>query len=380
MPRFNLRKFTDPDWLQTISPPRVVAFLNRWKDYLADRGFVLPEPGAVEIDYSALANVLMATDAATPSEMVDAIFHVYETCDPEDMEELRTKVAARGLEIDDDPEATAADYAIDVWLVDPSLLQEFHAETLARRQQNFEYFGGTGGVRRTFPAVPDNTRLAIESAFDDWFVKNNRGRGCRLLIFRHSPIVWILVRHGQLMRREASHTDDGTAAAAFYRPQLHDVLIYDERTDEIAVHSETRGAGKLYLRILGGYLFGDVDYFPRFDKYNLAPLVEQGQDALACGDIEGIEEVRLIEYRRYWGGEFKETEIRRASDIFGALSKRSADQKLSGRLSSAAFKIKFVDSPKERRLVIRAPSSARYERNTDSVTVEEWFRARGFML
>ena len=380
MATFNPRKFTDPDWLRTIAPDRLIAFLSPWSQYLAGRGYVLPPSGVSAVDCNALAEILMAPDQATPTAMVDALYYVHETCSPEDMEELHAKVAARSLAIVDDPQATPTDYTIEVWLVDPSLVQERHAEALARRQQQFDYFAGRGGRRRTFPTVDDPKRRLIEAAFDEWFMANKRGNRCTLFIFHHAPNVWLLVRHGKPMRREASHRDDGSSETEFYRPRQHDVLIYDETTDEIGVHAETKGERNLYLRTFGRILFEDQNYFPQVPKYTLAPLVVHGAAALNCADIDGIEHVKLVEYRQFWGGEHKENEVRRATDIFAALAVRGATTMMGGTPSAAVFRVKFEDSPKERRVVIRTPASARYERNEDSELVEQWLRARGFLL
>lgn len=380
MATFNPRKFTDPGWLRTISPSRLIAFFTPWRSYLATRGLTLPTTGASEVEYEKLAEILMAPNTSMPTAMIDALFYIQETSSDEDLEALQVKVAAKNLAIKYDPQATATDYAIDVWLADAHVVQERHAEALARRQQNFMYYAGLRGRPRKFPVIPDATRQAIEAAFDDWFAEHKRGRGSKLLIFHHSPFVWILVRHGKSMHREASHKDDGSSQTEFYRPQHHDVLIYDEDHDELGVNAGTKGERELYLRVLGAHLFGNQDYFPAVPKYTLQPLVDDGEQALACADIQGIEDVKLIEYRQYWGGEFKEAETRRATDIFGALKGRGATAVLTGTLSVAVFRIKFADSPRERRLVIRTPASAKYERNADSELVEAWMRARGFML
>jgi hypothetical protein len=45
-----------------------------------------------------------------------------------------------------------------------------------------------------------------------------RWKASTLFVFRHAPLVWILVRHGLPMRREAGHQDDGRATTEFYRP------------------------------------------------------------------------------------------------------------------------------------------------------------------
>jgi len=380
MAKFKLRKFTDPDWLRTISPQHLISFVNPWRTYLLARGFDLPPLGHHAIDFTELAAVLLAPDASAPPDLIDALYYVHETSSTEDMEELQAKVARVGIAIADDPDANPSDYAIAVWNADPSVIQERHAEALAKRQQHFDYFAGRTGRSRSFPAVDNANRALIEAAFDDWFEEHKRGRGCRLFVFRQPPHVWLLVRHGKSMRREASHWDDGTSKTEFYRPQQHDVLIYDEKHDEIGVHAETKGEKSLYLRTLGRVLFGREDYFPVAKKYTLAPLVEHGAAALNCADVDGIEHVKLVEYRQYWGGEHRESEVRRATDIFAALASRGADHMMGGLPAAAVFRVKFDDSPKERRVVIRAPASARYERNEDSELVEQWLRLRGFLL
>ena len=380
MTKFDLRKFTDPDWLRTITPDRLVAFLDVWRPYLAGRGFQLPPLGTKSVDCEALASVLMAPDASTPPAMVDALYFVHETCSSEDMDELHDRILRKGLPIPNDPDAGPADFAIDVWLVDRDTIIEHHAEALARRQQSFDYYSGLHGAQTTFPTVTAAIKGQIEAALDDWFVMHKRGRGSRLFVFRHPPTVWVLVRHGEPMRREAAHKDDGSADAQFYRPQKHDVLVYDQTNDEIGVSGTTKGEKLLYLRVLGLFLFGDESYFLHKPKYSLKPLVDLGATSLKCRDILGLESIRLVEYRQYWGGQHKETEVRRAEDIFGALATRKADQMMSGNPSAAVFKVKFTDSEKERRVVIRVPSSARYERNEDCEIIERWMQARGFII
>ena len=380
MTKFDLRKFTDPDWLRTITPERLAAFLDPWRPYLISRGFQLPPPGSGSVDCEALASVLMAPDATTPPAMVDALYFVHETCSPEDMDELHDKILQKRLSIPDKPDASPADYAIEVWLFDKDIILEHHAEALARRQQSFDYYSGLHGARRKFPNVTDKVKAKIEAALDSWFAQHRRGRGSRLFVFRHSPTVWLLIRHGEPMRREAAHQDDGSADAQFYRPQKHDVLVYDEANDEIGVSGTTKGEKALYLRVLGLILFGDEGYFLQKPKYTLEPLVQFGADSLKCDDILGLERVRLVEYRQYWGGQYKESEVRRAENIFGALAKRKTSQVMSGTPSAAAFKVKFSDSEKERRVVIRMPSSARYERNEDCEVIERWLHARGFII
>lgn len=379
MVAFNVKKFTNPDLLKTISPSRLIAFLGPWRDYLGRRGLVLPNNGAGTVDCDALAHILMEPDANAPKEMVDALYYVHETASEENMDVLLDLARSRKIEIEHDPRTTVADVAIQMWLAAPDMLREHHAEAVAFRQKNFLYYGGTNGARKSLPKIDDDLRTKIEAALDDWFEQHRRGRGCRVFLFPRDKKVWILIRHGLPMRREASHQDDGNSSSEFYRPQQHDVLIYDAASDEMAVHANTKGEVKLYLASFGRLVFGDGEYFPPADKFSLDPLVEDGADSLLCEDVEGLDEVRLVEYRRWWGGAYKEMEIRKASDIFAALSARKQELGSKGRLIGAVFKIKFTDSPKERSVTIRPPGNAKYERNEDSELIDGWLAKRGFI-
>jgi hypothetical protein len=263
MVAFNLRKFTNPDLLKTIAPGRLIAFLSPWREYLAKRGLPLSGNGRSEIDCDALAHILMDPDASVPKDMVDALYYVHETASDEDMDALLDLAKTRTVEIEHDPQTTVADVAIQMWLAAPDILREHHAEAIAFRQKNFLYYRGAHGDKRAFPKVDDDLRRQLEMALDDWFDDHKRGRGCRVFFFPHGKKVWILVRHGQPMRREASQGEDGRSSTEFYRPQQHDVLIYDTASDEMSVHANTKGEIKLYLACFGRLLFGAMKTISR---------------------------------------------------------------------------------------------------------------------
>jgi len=380
MASFNPRKFTDPDRLRGIAPQRLGLFFAQWRPYLAGRGFQFPATSSSEIDHTLLADILMRPDASTPAAMVDALYYVHETANAESMDQLLAAIRSRGLRVLHDPAATPIDLAIDVWMAAPDVVRNHHAEAIAMRQQNFEYFGPQQPVRGAFPPVSDELRPQIELAMDNWFESHRRGRGCRMFIIRHSPMTWILVRHGQHMRREASLKDDGGVGTEFYRPQCHDVLIYDERSGEIGVHANTKGERNLYLRTLGQHLFSGEDHFPRSARFTLDPLVTDGGAALNVQDVDEIKSIRLVGYQRYWGGAHREMESRKAEDVLAALADRGIHNLAGGRLNSATFKVTFEDSEKERSVTIRPPGIARYERNDDSELIEQWLLRRGFIL
>ena len=48
----------------------------------------------------------------------------------------------------------------------------------------------------------------------------------------------------------------------------------------------------MYLDLFSQHLFGQAEYFPGAEKYTLQPLIDNGVDALACADIDGLEDVK----------------------------------------------------------------------------------------
>jgi hypothetical protein len=377
MATFNLRKFSEPDRLKTIKPARLIAFLRPYDDYLSSRGFRLPASSDDEIDYESLANILIHPDDSVPRQMVDALYFVHEMAADEQMDELLEAAKQHQLPLDGDQDNSPADVAIQIWLTAPDLLQEKHAEARAIRQKNFAYFAGRDGGPRSFPKANPNVLRYLERSLDGWFKEHRRGEGSRVFVFDHGRKVWILIRHGMPFKREGS-VKEGKSSVEYYRPEVHDVLIYDTEMDDIGVHAGTKGERDLYLRQIGEHLFGDPDYFPQADKFTLAPLIDHGRAALRCDDVPGLEGVWLVEFHRYWGGDFKAIEIRKATDIFGAIDDRH-HLLAGGRMSTAVFKLKFPGSKRLRSATIRPPNIAKYDRHSDSDVIETWLQLRGLI-
>ena len=108
-----------------------------------------------------------------------------------------------------------------------------------------------------------------------------------MFIFPHGDKVHVLIRHGATMRREGS-IKNGVHGVAYFRPEVHDVLVYDTAMDLLGLKAGTKGEKVLYRQVFGGMLFGDANYFSQPFKLSLDPLRERGPEVLACEDIPGM--------------------------------------------------------------------------------------------
>ena len=78
-----------------------------------------------------LAAILMHPDDYVPRAMVDALYYVHEMSDEDAFDDLVAIAKQHGVPLD--PEVSAGDVAIELWLRAPESLQKAHAEASASR-------------------------------------------------------------------------------------------------------------------------------------------------------------------------------------------------------------------------------------------------------
>lgn len=379
MAKFDPRLFTSPDRLKAISPEYLIHLFTPWAPYLAARGLSLPQISSDPFPFEALSQILMTPTDTAPKDMVDALYYIDELSDLE-FEEV-TAIASRArLELDPQQKLTTADLVTRIWVVAPDLLKEIHAEKKAFRQKRFMYQAGKSAQPTPFPEVSANQRAQIETMLDDWFEEHGRGRGSSVMIFRRENHVWIMVRHGLPHQRIGTHGEDGSSGTQMFRPQTHDILLYDEALNELGLSAGTKGERTIYAHALGLILFGDLTYFGERAKFTLDPLTALGGDALLCDDIEGIDRIVLEEVCRYFGGAFGYKDVHRAKDLFGHHGKTWLTNLARARITSASFRVFFTGgSTTGCRVKIMPPNQASYERDEDGLRIEAWLTARGFI-
>ena len=105
-----------------------------------------------------------------------------------------------------------------------------------------------------------------------------------------------------------------------------------------------------------------------------------GEDALLCSDVEGIDTVILRSVEIYRGGSQKETEIRRAEDLFASFKDGQRSFPQGGRIKRATFLIHFSKSKTPRTVTVDAGNRAQFKRDGDAEIIERWLALRGFIL
>ncbi|MCI0341372.1 MAG: hypothetical protein L0216_09535 [Planctomycetales bacterium] len=401
MATFNLRRFASPDALRNIQEENLRALLSRHASYFTKRGVELngalpnrvAEPlapygnspaAAAErdgLDYEVLAGVLLAPDDDTPPALVDQLYMIHEMATDEGMQVLLdandTLPEKDRINFNGASDLSPADVAILVSLKAPEILERKHAEQFVGERKSFEYYLSSETPTGAFKSPLRAKVEALEQELGQWFASKKKGDLVRVFVYAKPDEVWFLVRHGDAFRREGA-VKSGQSTSVFYRPEKHDLLVYNPAIGEMRINAGSKGEKELYRRSFGKHLFSGEDHFPSSNrKYTLDPLKADGANSIVCTDVNGIDSIQLTEVTYFWGGAQNEIEVRRAGDVFAALKER--DRKIPNtRIIGARFRMKFSDSKTPRSVNLRPPNVAKFTRDDDGKLVEEWLKKRGF--
>jgi len=368
------RFFSQPEILRGIDPENLLSLLADHAAALEVLGLKLPAE-AVGLDYDRLMSLLMTPDKL-PAALREAFYFIHELATEDGMACLLDAAERAGLEIVGQPAPTPGDVAVQVRLKDPELLERTHAEQFLRNPRTFESFA-TAVAPVPKHSDPAAAAAQMKADLDDYFEKKKRGRNTKVFAYVRPDGIWFLVRHGDPFKREGAIDERGESVGVYYWPEKFDVLVVDPTEGELRINARNQGEKKAYRQVFGRHLYGDDGFFGGEDKYTLEPLREKGEDALT--PVEGMEQVVLIEVDFYRGGSFHEREIRKADDVFGAYGARNKAFPDKAPITKACFRVTFSDSETPRTVTIKPPNVAQYTRDADSVIVEKWMKARGFI-
>jgi hypothetical protein len=375
----NLNSFTHAGTFRRIRPEFLVSWLSPWREYLATRDLTVPESGATPIDFERLAGIFMDPDASMPRDLMHSASLIHEMSTEPAMLDLldATRRLRVTLNVGDDPDPV--DVAVQVWLHDPKILEEVHQMHQLDKPRGFVHFVTDRSPVPEFVEPTEQQRLDLEAELAEWFFNAKRGRHARVWMYPRPGEYWFLVRHGLASRRQEVVSTTGSETLLF-RPGEYDVLVYNRRTGELRVHGCNPREVEMLRWTFGKHVFNDPDFFPGGARFTLAPLVNDGRRSLACRDIGGIEDITLIEVQSLTGGRDWLRQTHHAEDLFNAIEHERVVLPAAECLVRASFLVRFSDSKKRRTIKILGSNKLSVVRDGDTVLMERWLDARGFIM
>jgi hypothetical protein len=377
MVRFNPKSFAQPDLLKTIQPRNLIRLLEPCRVFLEDRGLSLPRDEASEIDYLELSGILAQPDEWMDSQVVEGL-HVIGNLGVDGNFDQLLDIARLNF-IDVDMEATAADLATQIWIEAPQALVLKEREAGSHRRRKFESFRARNPGEVLPPEQLPIQFDELEADLEGWFMAKKRGIGCRVIRTDQPGEIRFLVQHGEHCTRKPSRKGP-QSTCTFFRPEKTDLVVYDAVNNELRISTGTIGELRLYREKFGKHVFGDPEKFVYSQKYTLEPLRTEGVAALRCRDVGGLEWVRLTELEHALPEVGNYTDRQKADDVFRVLELTKRVIEPCAELLHARFAVKLGGEANARPLVIQPPNIAEYGRGEEAAIIEQWLRARGFIL
>ena len=287
-------------------------------------------------------------------------------------------VKERELPIVFAPNSTPQDIAAQLLLKSREVFHELHADKATARYRGFTYFVG-----EPLPdfVMPTDFK-ALESRLNDWYEPHQRGRTAKVMCRQKDSKFWIYVRHAEPIRREGCvGMTDNKSGSMIYRPERHDLVLFDPEAGEMGVHCDCKDEPELFRQAFGLHLCNDKDFFPPSrQKYTLEPLKKKQRKALNCVGIRGLDSIKLKELDYETPGETWAKWRIQASDVFKVLENDGESIPEDADLKQAKFAVKFKDAKRARTVIVRPSNYAQVGRDDDALIMDEFFKRQGFVL
>jgi hypothetical protein len=225
----------------------------------------------------------------------------------------------------------------------------------------------------------------LKEELADYFLREaGLGKGTSLVIYDFEKESWFLVRYpGQLERHEAIDAE-GRDANTVFKPAEYDAIVYHKVYRDLRLNTNRMKEHKKYRVAFGNLLFGTGNAFDPHEKIiHLEPMKGECRDIFKCEDVPGLGAIAPIEVgfsclaapgrEMIWRSEANCTLL----DYMGAGSRLLPDDTHS--VMYARFRYRRKDRVKHDTVTVHAGKILNYERDGDSVVIEEWVRKRGFV-
>lgn len=309
-----------------------------------------------------------------PGDLICALYLTDEVSDEEGMERIVQESARLGIGLPPHgDDVTPGDFAVLVFLECPALIRMCHEKAIARQVKRY-YEYPSRDVRRFSRSNFEAIIAELEAVLGLWFEKRKRTRACKLFVYQDHSEVRILVSHGALFRADGNVTGALQFSRLGWRPQKHDSVIYDSATGILKIHAAFEPERRMYRESFGQALAGDPAFFADAACYTLAPL--QSNDGV-LRLVDGLCEARIIEALvetddpRCRQVSFKGDDV---TEILAGVASYGAPP---GEIVRTVFALRFA-SGRPRKLEMRLPNVADYERERDGEVYESFIQANGF--
>jgi len=376
MANLKFKRFSDLAFLQGIDKPQYLSpLLVPYSDYFARQDLDVSELTNNDATDRKFLEVFTKPDEEMPGPLLEMLYVLDDLADDSGHDRIVAEIERSGETIGGlNGEMTPGEYAIAVFSAKPGLIQACHEKTIHRKTRNYTEFQSLNSSRLKYTDVK-RKKGALEEGLAGWFDTRNRGRVCEIYAYEEGPEIRFIVTHGQTYRSEGSIDKNLKKSRVAYRPQKHDTIIFDTRTNILKVSAQTHPEKEQYRQQFGQVFFGNAEQFPAGDIYTLSSM--QGAD-FRLRVPDGIDWATLSEIWVQTDDDHHILQITRGYNLLKSASEKALPNLAKGEILRAAFKVKYAVGGKPRRFEVRPPNIAIYDRDRDGVAAEAFLKVNRF--
>lgn len=374
-------KFAKPTILRNIDPVLLVRLLKPFKGWLVEQDLILQKAGDVDDGLLERLSVALLDGTGLPAGLPELMSLIDEMSVPTLFDRMLACAHKAKLAL---PErVTGTDLAVRLYLKAPKLLDGLRVEVASLRPRKISRYLA---MSEEIPKVPRDLKrrcTELEAALRKDFRARKRGNGTRLHVFREAHGFRLMIRRGDTLRSQAVIDEDAETRRLILRPELYDVVRYDQRHSDLLINARGQADTRAFCRLIGRHIFKNDFLFDAFDppaRYTLEPIREEGQAILTCAEFDQLEYVQLsvldVEHPS-----LDHVRVRLGpDDVFTALQLVGGEIDPTALLQRAKFSFKIFGEKRVRPVFIIPPIGAIYEHDDVAEVIEEFIERRGLLL
>jgi hypothetical protein len=373
------RNFSDLSFLQQVDKPRFLSPLLRpYAEYLRSRGLDVAKLKNCDEHDRQLLTIFGSADDGMPEALLEVLHRLDDLSDEAGHDRILAEVERHEIPLRWilGQELSPGEFAIAMHCRYPQLVRDVHGRTTYPRVAFYEEYQ----ARTDHPITLSDATAKLsdlERLLGSWFGARNRTEACKIDVHPEHEALRFEITHGRPYRMIGTISTRLERSRIGYRPQQHDSVIFDTRDCLLQVSASTETERDLYRQAFGMAFFEDDDHFPVGDVYNLEPLRIR---RLTLATVAGLESVRLTALRTRSDDAFGMVQSSQGHDLLAPGGPCDEARRARGTIIGASFLLTYESGGPPRKLEIRPPNVALYDRARDGAVTEAFMLANQFLV
>jgi hypothetical protein len=277
---------------------------------------------------------------------------------------------------------------IEKWPRYKGFLEKANARARVHGKSSYVYYPPIKDMRPLY-RVPnsDGIEEVREKIADHFFEiglvsSREQSRNTQVIKYDHEKEIWFLIRYPGKKSRLSGTDAKGEWKNYCFNPEQYDAIVYNKVYGDLRMNTIAMGDHAKYRIVFTNLLFGRGNVFqPKSKVVTLDPFKEDhAADMFGCKDVPGMDWIAPVRLRyELWGLPVKVYDFSH-KDGSSLLLGNELGSRIVPKHTMAVTQVELAYKLKGRekvcKVTLHVGNRIRYDRDGDSIVLEEWLRKR----